>query len=1035
MGIFKLFLNKPIIVHFIFIFVVVYGFIALKKLPVEANPQVTLDFAIIITTYTGASPDQMESLITIPIEDSIANIQNIKQIRSRSENGKSIIFVEFIDGVKNYEQRVVDIQTEINKIPNLPSKDEMGGPFVFKISTGDTEPVLKIMLSSDKLDENSFKNIAENLRRVITKKVKGIKNIEVGGVADYQIEVILQNSSLIQYKITIDDIVTALSIENFRTPGGKMSVNNQTVMVKPIGNIKSIEQIKNIVIKQEITGEKLYLKQLANVEQRKIDGSINSYLNSSPSISFYVMKEQSANVVEISEKTKKEIASFLKFYPDISVSFEQDGGEDVSKSIGILRDNALLGMVLVSILLFLFMGWRAAFLAVIGIPFAFFATFVLIYFFGYTINSLSLFAMILVSGMLVDDAIIVIENVYRFREEGYSPFDAALKGTTEIAIPVISAVLTTIAAFLPLLGISGVFGKFLALLPIIVTFTLLASLLEALVVLPVHLYEMKNLYREEKKNKNRVWDFVVKIYKKALFWSLKLRYIFLVVIIALLIYAFFIVSQLKTVLFPPTDSDELTAKTVLTENSSIEATTEYVKKIEKEILKKFYPKKIKSVISIVGRVVEDNRWIVRDNVAEIRVKLIREDNLLGEDVKRYMREVVSNIPEIVEFEFFQNTGGPQQGSPLDISIAGEDMKTLIEIGQKMIKYLKEQKGVVDLRSSIMRTNSEIVIEPNIELINQIGIPISKISSAIRGMISGRVAGKYLDVNGKELNIWVRLDNKENYSFDDIKNIPIQKTSEGTIVLGDVSKIIEVEEIARIAREDRAREIRVRANIDPKITTSNEENRKITEQFSDYISENYPGYVLKLKGEAEEQEQAFTDIFYAFLMAILIIYIILGIQFDSFFQPFIVLVTVPFAFIGVAIGLHVSNLPISFMSGISLVALVGVVVNDSIILVDFINRVRKSIADRREALIEAGSTRLRPIILTTVTTIGGLIPMAFFLTGSNKMWSPLAITMIWGLSFATILTLFIIPVIYAIFDDLKKISIWFKNKIFRKKEII
>ncbi|MBN2694309.1 efflux RND transporter permease subunit [bacterium] len=1031
MGIFKLFLNKPIIVHFIFIFVAVYGFIALKKIPVEKNPQVTLDFAIIMTTYTGASPDQIESLITIPIEDAIANIQDIKQIRSRSENGKSIIFIDFVDGVKNYDQRVIDIQTEINKLPNLPSKDEMGGPFVYKISTGDTEPVLKIMLSSEKQDEASFKNIAENLKRVITKKVKGVKNIEIGGVADYQIEVILKNSLLIQHQTTIDDIVSALSLQNFRTPGGKMSVNNQSVMVKPVGNIKSLEQIKNIVIKRESTGEKLYLKQLAIVEQRKIDGSINSYLNSSPSISFYVMKEQSANVVEISDKTKKEISSFLKFYPDISVSFEQDGGEEVSKSISILRDNALLGMVLVSILLFLFMGWRAAFLAVIGIPFAFFATFVLMYFFGYTINSLSLFAMILVSGMLVDDAIVVIENVYRFREEGYSPFDAALKGTVEIALPVISAVLTTVAAFLPLLGITGVFGKFLALLPVIVTFTLVASLLEAIIVLPVHLYEMKNLYREEKKDNNRVWQVVVNIYKKTLYFSLKLRYLFLLVIVALLVYSFFIVSQLKTVLFPATDTDELTAKIVLVENASLETTTEYVKKVEKEILKKFYPNKIKSVISVVGRVVEDNRWIVRENVAELRVKLIKEDNLLGEEIKRYMRDIIGNIPEIVEFEFFQNTGGPGQGSPIDISIAGEDMRILIEIAQKILAFLKEEKGVVDLRSSIMRTNSEIVIEPNREMINQIGVPISKISSAIRGMISGRVAGKYLDVDGKELNIWVRLDNKENYSFDDIKNIPIQKSSEGIIVLGDVSKILEVEELAKISREDRAREVRVKANIDPKITTSNEENKKISERFLDYISENYPGYVLKLKGEAEEQKQAFSDIFYAFLMAVLIIYIILGIQFDSFFQPFIVLLTVPFAFIGVAIGLHLSNLPVSFMSGISLVALVGIVVNDSIILVDFINRVKKRVTTRREALIEAGSTRLRPIILTTVTTIGGLIPMAFFLTGSNKMWSPMAITMIWGLSFSTILTLFIIPVIYAIFDDIKKIIIGFKNLIFRK----
>jgi multidrug efflux pump len=1016
----QFFLKKPIIAHFIFVAVMVFGIIATQTIPVEETPEINLGFVIVITLYPGAAPQEMERLITIPVEDAIANVEDIDYIQSGSQNGKSSIFINFLDTVKDIDKRVVDIQTEISKIPDLPSKNEMAGPYVFKIATGDTSPVINVMLSSDSISDSDFRELAENLQRDLTSKISGIKNVEVAGVSDEEIQIVISNEKLISYNLTIDDIFVALTRSNFRTPGGTLDISGKRYLIKAVGALNDLERIEQILIMSGSSGQKLYLKDVAEVQKRFMRGTVQSYLNGKKAVSLYIMRKPESNIVEITERVRKLVPEFAKNYAGLEYSFKNDQGEAIDETISVLRNNALLGMVLVSLLLFIFMGWRASLLAVIGIPFSFLATFFMMKFFGYTINSLSLFAMILVSGMLVDDAIVVIENVYRYMEEGFSPMDAVLKGTQEIMWPVISAIATTICAFLPLLMITGMIGKFLAQFPVIVALTLISSLLEALVVLPVHLYEMKNVYNSQKKPEKQWYKKFLNGYGQLLRFILKFRYATIIILFVVFVGSIFIAKSLRIVLFGDENAKTVTAKMELAENTPIEKTRKIAKELEDYVIKDLIPHDADSIVTIVGRVIEDRRWIEKEEVAEFRIDLRDYDDKMMNRVKDQFRKKAALIPDIVEFEFLKSASGPPTGRPVEISVAGRDLEKLEKFGDEIIKFVKSVPGVVDLGGNVVHKVNEIIVEPDYSRLEQTGVSLSSLAETIRSVTAGKYAGRYLDIDGKELKIWIRFDADGSYTLDDIRGIPIKSASGNIFRVRDVSDIKEIQSMARIRRRNRMREIKIGANVDYAKSTPFEVNRVIRDKFGNTNAE-YPGMTVSFLGEFEEQQKANNDIIMAFLIAFILIYIILGIQFNSIFQPFIVMVTLPLAFIGVAIGLWVSGLDLSLMAMISLVALAGIVVNDSIILVDFINNLSgvKDERTRRDILVEAGTKRLRPILLTTVTTVGGLIPMAVFATGSNKMWQPMAITIIWGISFATILTLFVIPVIYAVIDDIKK----------------
>lgn len=1024
MSFLNIFLKKPIIAHFLFFAVLFFGIIATQTLPVEESPEINLGFVIVVTIYPGAAPQEIERLITIPIEDAVANVEDIDYINSGSSNGKSTVFINFLENVKDIDKRVLDIQTEINKITDLPSKNEMAGPYVFKIATGDTEPVINVMLSSSTVTDREFKDISDNLKRDLISKVDGIKSVEVAGVSDEEVNVIIENEKLLTYGLAIDDIYSALISSNFRSPGGVLDISGKRYLVKVSGSFDDVERMEHVLIKSGDSGQKLYLKDVATVIKDFKRGSVESYLNGKKAVSLYVMRKPESNIVGITESVKENVNEFVKQNPELEASFKNDQGESIDETISVLKNNAFLGMILVTILLFIFMGWRASLLAVIGIPFSFLATFFMMKFLGYTINSLSLFAMILVSGMLVDDAIVVIENVYRYREEGLSSFDAVLTGTKEIMWPVISAVATTACAFIPLLLITGIMGKFLAQLPIIVVLTLISSLLEALIVLPVHLYEMKNIYRDGAKEK-RWFIRLLAFYKRLLNFILEHRYITLLVVLILFISSIFIATKLRIVLFGDDNTKIVIAKLEMSDNTPIEKTRQTAKDIEEYILSELKPEYVSSVVTIVGRVIEDHRWIEKEEVAEFRIDLNKYDNDVMNIVKKKMRDRASKNPEIINFEFLKSSNGPPTGRALDISVSGKSMDDLEKVGDEIVEYAKTLPGVVDLKGSVIDKVNQIIIVPDYERLEQSGVALASVAEAVRSATSGKYAGRYLNDDGKELNIWIRFDESRSYTLDDIRDIPV-KTSKGMVLrVRDVSDIQEVQTTARIRRRNRMREIKIGANVDYSKTTPVAVNRILEEKFKD-IPTRYPGMSIKFHGEYEEQQKANKDVLYAFLVAVALIYIILGIQFNSVLQPFVIMITLPLAFIGVSYGLFVSGLDLSLLALISLVALAGIVVNDSIILVDFINKLDDK-GPRRESLIEAGSKRLRPILLTTITTVGGLLPMAVFVTGSNKMWQPMAITMIWGILFATALTLFVIPTLYAVFDDFSRLIVRIKNK--------
>ena len=1047
MSIPKMSVNNPVLANLLMIIIIAFGVYAWINLPRELTPEIALQTATVTTLYPGASPEEVEKLVTAPIEDAIEeNVSKINLLLSNSSEGRSVITVDFEEmSDREFDKELENLRTAIEQVNELP-EEILEDPQVLELDVSSGFPMLTVVVGGD-ISESQMRDIAENLKDEIL-DVKNIASVRIAGLREREIWVEVNPDRLKAYQLPIAAVITALGTSNLNLPAGTMELGNTEFMVRTMGEFANPDIIGDTIIAVQPTGTPLRLRDVATVSDTYEEARTLSRISGKPSISLSVQKKSEGNTIalvaqlrELVEKRKLDLPE------DAELTAVNDYSVILKERLGILETNAIFGLVLVVLMLLVFIGWRNAMFAALGIPVAFMATFWFMSIAGYSLSGVSLFGLILVVGIVVDDAIVVIENIYRHIERGEPPKVAAIRGAQEVGWPVVAASLTTICAFGPLMFMSGTAGQFMRVVPIMAILVLIASLFEVFVILPAHVSEWgKAKPREGRSRLDNlrtqsqgaftlsvritgflVWfatffDLIRNRYVKILTKTIRWRYAF--VGSALFIGLIACVSAFEVLdkeLFPGEDFPQFYVKAEMPPSYGIQETTAVMIQIE-AAAKTLPSSEVAAIVSNIGIHTPTSGMAegvtYGSNFGEVIVELTpKQERTRGiDEIIADMRKKTLTVSGVEELNYITQAGGPPQGEDVEVKVKGDRFDKLTELTGVLKTELAQLDGVYDIRDDFRIGKSELRIHLKPEKAHQYGLTTFQIAQTVRTAIEGAKATTYREAD-EAIDVIVKYEKDTLQNISELNNLLIA-TPTGTIVpLKDVTDVTEEKGYSDIRRFDGERAITVYASVDREKTTPFEVNQALMRAFAN-VEALYPGYQLDFRGVFDEIIESFSELWKLFIVGLLLIYVVLGAQFKSFIQPIVIMFAVPFGMIGAMFGLLLSNATLSMVAMFGIVALSGIVVNDSIVLIDFINKYRERGYNKWYAILKGGSIRLRPIILTSLTTIFGLIPMAIGLGGKSPIWMPMAYTIIFGLAFATTMTLFVMPALYAITTDLR-----------------
>ena len=1019
-------INNSLFVNLISVIIIIVGLMVVVGMNREVFPNVAFDMVSINTTYPGATPEDMEKLVTVPIEKEIKEVDGVKEINSTSAMNLSLIMVK-IDPDESDKQKVIrDLQSAVDRVRDLP-RDIYEDPIVTEV-TSKTYPVIEVSISGD-MTEQKLQEYTDALEDEL-EDIEGVARLNKSGYRDREMQILVDHEKMREYYVSIDEIGEALSSRNISIPAGKLDTETTEYSIRTTGEFETADEVGNVIIRANDSGNWLKIKDVAKVEDTFKDEDIINRTLGTRSINLIVMKKESGDAISVVANTRKTCAAFLKKVPDtLKISFVNDYAFYANRRLRVLRNNAWVGTIIVIFIMLAFLQRRVALLTVLGIPIAFLTTFIVMSMMGITINLISMFGLVIVLGMLVDDGIIVAENVYRYMEDGMAPREAAVKGTEEVMGAVCAAVLTTIAAYTPLLCMTGIIGKFVRNIPMVVIIALVASLAEALVILPSHLADFVRVKKDASGkaiglSRDMPWfKKLISFYTRIVTAAIKRKYKVLLGITGVLVVCGIMAGTIvKFILFPAAGINYFFIRGEAPIGTPLEVASALMAPIE-DVVKQLPAEELDTYVTTVGKIEEDRNDPFAgqaSNLVQITVYLTQE-----QDRKRKVEEIVDEIREKTkhvkgfdDLRFDTPETGPPVGKAVEAKIRGEDFDTLDKIAAEYMEALKAIDGTTDITWDHKPGKEEIRVKVDHNKATMAGLSIGQIARTIRGVFKGNIATKIKPVKAEEeTDVTVRFAGaKEASDLSIFDKISIMNKQGNLIQLEKVATIEKMPGTTTIHHLDGKRVVTASSNVDTKKTTSLKVNSILEKKFRD-LSDRYIGYSAKYGGEQEETMDSLRTLMMAFFFAFLVVYLILASFFKSLIQPFVVMLAIPFGLIGVVAAFVFHGIPFSFMAIMGIVGLNGVVVNDSIVLVDFINKLRREGMSRSESIVKAGQMRIRPVILTTVTTAGGLCTVAYGIGGKDPFLVPMAMALCWGLIFATALTLIVIPCIYSIIDDI------------------
>ena len=1006
--------KKPVTITMIILIVIVLGIVSYSKLQIDLLPKMELPYVMVQTSYEGAGPEEIESIISRPLEQTLATVENIENIISISNEGSSILLLEFAFNT-DMDEIMIQVREKTDIIKGfLP--DGTSSPLVLKMDPN-ALPIIQLAVSG-KGDLHTIQKIAEDVISPRLERIEGTASANVSGGLKQEVEIMLKEEMIKGYNLTPSYIAQILQAENLNMPGGTVKKGNNELTVRTMGEFKSIEEIRNLTIPLA-RGGTLRLKDIADVNLISKEQSSITKLDGKEVVQISVMKQSDGNTVNVAKAVNKEIEKIKAEYPELNLVTVFDQAEYINLAIDNLINTAVKGGVLaILILLFFLRSFKTTLVIAISIPFSIITTFVILFFTDITLNMMTIGGLALGIGMLVDNSIVVLENIYRNRSLGLDRSTAAVDGANEVGMAITASTLTTIAVFLPIVFTGGLAAMIFKEFALSVAISLLSSLIVALTLVPMlcsKLVTVKNLESEEEQEKKH--GPLVVLYKKVLSWSIRHRFITIMLSIGLFVASIAMVISVGAEFFPATDEGMINISVSMPAGSETKEVDNVL--MEVQTLIKDIPE-VESVFTSAGGGGFMSIGGSASGSVSVLLSDLDERDRSAKEISDEIRTLVKDIPgaEISVSESSMVMMGMGVGS-ISISIKGDDLDTLRNIGDDFKQLIESVEGTREVTTSYEDGIPQVQIIADRGIASQYGLTTAQIGRSVINTLSGSNVTKY-KVNGDEIDVVLKGDNVYGESISYLEMLPVETPMGSSIPLSEVASIRVAEGPISIMRENQVRVLTVSGSVVGRDVQS--VSMEVQELLKLYDMPQ--GYSYTFGGEIQQIEETFRDLGLVMIMAILLVYMIIAAQFESLIQPLSIMFTVPLALSGGFIGLFITGLPLNVIGIIGLIILVGVVVNNAIVLVDYINIRRRRGEERDLAIMKAGPIRIRPIMMTALTTILGLVPMSLGIGEGAELTQSMGVVVTGGLSLATVLTLVIVPVMYTIFDD---ISEFFKRK--------
>jgi HAE1 family hydrophobic/amphiphilic exporter-1 len=1015
-------IRRPVFIVMQVLAVLILGILSYTRIGIDLMPDVQFPFLGVSTIYPGASAQEMENLVTKPLEEALSSVNGLKNIYSTSGEGFSFVSLEY-----ELDTKIRDADADARqKISEVRSKlpDDAEEPTVLRFDPA-SSPIMVFVLSGN-LPLDSLRELADKKVKTKMEQVKGVASVDLAGGLEREVWVELDYNKLASLKISPQQIINSLALENLNVPGGRINQSKREITLRTVGEFKNIEEIKKVVVTNR-EGIPIYLNDIATVRDTLKEQTRIAKLNGKPSVSFIVRKQSGTNTVKVCDALKEAVGKVEKeLSSGISIEIASDQSKFIKMSVKDTMRTLYLGAFFATLVILIFLGnFRSTIIAALAIPSSILAAFMLMYAFGFTLNMMTLMALSLAVGILIDDAIVVRENIYRHLEEGMDPEEAASFGTSEVGLAVMATTFTLVAVFVPVGYLGGIVGKFFKAFAFTIVFAILYSLWDSFTMAPM--LSAKFLTKKENKNPHseslmkklfspieKFYQAILQGYKKILNWSLHHKIIVLSSATILFLLSLGLTAFIGKEFMTTVDRDEFRITLETPVGASLSVTEKIVSKIENYLLTS--NKDVKIVFSTTGGGQSSFSQAQQSNYAEVYVSLVskKERKKTTEDTERKVREILKDYPGVTSKVMFVGSFEAESQQPLELWIKGPDIDILDRLSERVLEITKNIPGVVDADRTVRTGKPELRVIVNRDKASQLGLSTGMIASTLRVFVNGEVATK-LRQGEKEIDIRVILSPEQRNNLPNISSLELLTPLGETVPLKSVAQVMEDTGPTEISRYNRERIAMVTANVvkeRPLGDIIKELNTKLPKLSVPL------GYKIEIKGYAEMMTEMFSNMLLALGLAIFFIYVVLASQFNSFLHPFTIMLALPLAVVGALLAVFLFGFRLNMMTMIGIFLLLGIVNKNSILLIDYTITLRKRGMDRLQALLTAGPIRFRPIVMTSAAMIMGMLPIALGIGEAASFRQVMGVTVIGGLITSTLLTLIVVPISYTIIDDIE-----------------
>lgn len=1016
-------IQRPMLVAVLVTVLLILGGVSLSRLAIDLWPEMNLPVAAVVTEYPGAGPEEVEQQVTRPLESILATVSNLDTIRSTSSMGVSTIVLMF-DWGTDMNYAALQIREKVDLIRQyLPSGAK--APMTVKMDPN-MMPIMQLALSA--ADARELKQITDDIIQPRLERVGGVASVWSAGGMEREIRVLVDPERLAGYGLTLNGLTQALSAENLNVSGGTVQEGTKDLLVRVTGEFRDLDQVRRVVVGAP-GGQPVHLGDVARVEDGHKKITQFSRVDGKPGLSVYIQKQSGANTVQVARAVHKALDELKKELPGVRFDVVMDQSEFIERSINHVVKEILVGGFLAMLVMWIFLrNLRSTLIISTSIPISIIGTFVLIYFNDMTLNLITMGGLALGVGLIVDDAIVVLENIYRHRQLGYGLVEAARVGTSEVGSAVIASTLTTMAVFLPVVFVKGLAAQLFTPLALTVSFAIFTSLVVALTLVPLmssrwlHLEEAPagdaagerswhRLYRLSE----RWFNNLNSAYRRLLEWALNHRRRVIATVTVLVVLSVAAFPLVGFEFMPSMDQGQVNITVEMPRGTSLEETNRVATRIEKMVQDPW----VESVFTGVGFTGTQGMWGESStDVAQITLQLVDKSrrSVTADEVAEILRQRFKDIPGAkIKVSAMEDQSGMMGGTaPVQIQVRGDDMGTLTRLGDRVAEVVRRVPGTREVTSSLQEGRPEVQVLVHRDRAAACGLSPAEVASTVRTAVEGTVATRYR-TGGEEVDIRVQLRDGEVTRLPDLSTLTILSPTGASVPLSQVAEIVETRGPHAIDRQDQTRLVTVTAQL---------AGRDLGSVIKDIQAglkglSLPPGYTVEFSGEQEQMAETFGDLSLALILAVVLVYLVMVAQFESLLYPFIIMFSVPVTIVGVTFSLLVTGRAFSVPAFIGVIMLVGIVVKNAIVFVDYVNTLRRRGLKRREAILQAGPVRLRPILMTALTAILAMLPMALGIGEGSEGQAPMATVVAGGLAFSTLITLVLVPVIYTILDDWKE----------------